>query len=87
MEWLIPLFAFVAGSCVGLVGMSLVFISKSKDYETQIHALNESDGAYKLLKARIRAIQDNAKPINKNEMVYSIQKPDGKFGKFQLPRV
>lgn len=87
MEWIIPLSAFITGGCVGMFSLALIFIGRAKDYETQIHVLNESDGAYKLLKARIRAIQDNAKPINKNEMVYSIQKPDGKFGKFQLPRV
>lgn len=87
MEWIIPLSDFIAGGCVGVVALSLVFVNKSRDYEMQIHVLNESDCAHKLLKARIRAIQDNGKPINKNEMVYSIQKPNGKFGKFQLPRV
>ena len=39
-----------------------------------------------LLRARLRAVQDRGTPVGK-DMVYTIQQPNGRFGKFTLPRV
>jgi len=39
-----------------------------------------------LLRARVRAVQDKGTPTGK-DVVYSIQQPNGRYGKFTLPRV
>lgn len=76
-----------AGTCIGLVFTALVAANKIREQQNLIDAYDGFDTCLTLLRARIRAIQDNGKPIGKGERLYVVQKPNGKFAKFTLPEV
>lgn len=58
---------------------------KTKASQNEYILMREMEIGYALLKARVRAIQDNGVVRHRGERTYIIQKPDGKFGKFNLP--
>lgn len=81
---------FLAGLMVGGVIGALVVaaLAMSRIREVEEDAVLHSTAVTELalIKARIRAIQDKGKPVGRDVM-YSIQQPNGRYGKFTLPRV
>lgn len=75
------------GACVGTIIMALVAARKIGEQQNLIDAYDGFDTCLTLLRARIRAIQDNGKPVGKGERLYVVQKPNGKFASFSLPEV
>jgi len=78
--------AACGGAFIGFLTASMLASVKISEANNKADHVNEH---YNVLKARVRAIQDNGKPtgVGKRERQYSIQKPNGKFGKMFLPEV
>ena len=81
---------FTSGLIVGIIiGAAIMFAAAMRHIrKVEADAVLHSTAVMELqlLKARIRAIQDKGKPAGR-EVLYSIQQPNGRFGKFSLPRV
>lgn len=81
---------FIAGLAIGGVigALTVAAMAMSRIREVEEDAVLHSTAVMELalLKARVRAIQDKGKVVGRDVM-YSIQQPNGKYGKFSLPRV
>ena len=75
-----------AGACRGVVAAGLLASRRMDKLREQRDQHASSAEELWLLRARIRAVQDRGVTKGK-EVVYNIQQPNGKFGKFTLPRV
>jgi hypothetical protein len=75
------------GATLGCLAAGLTYASKMRRFVEDEETMN-SEAAQKLmlLQARLRAIQDKG-IVRGKEVVYSIQQPNGRFGKFTLPLV
>lgn len=78
---------FSVGTLAGFMACSWIVSGTVHDLRTMADSLNESKGQLDLVRARIRAVQDNGVAYVKGERMYAIQKPNGKFGKMTLPEV
>lgn len=87
MVWVLIGALCVIAFAAGVVTTAYFAAKQLRRENVKLMQATESANGYALLKARIRAIQDNGMAINKYEMKYVIQKPNGKFGKFNLPKV
>lgn len=74
------------GGVIGALIVAAMSVSRIREVEEDAILHSTAVMELQLLKARVRAIQDKGKPIGRDVM-YSIQQPNGKFGKFTLPRV
>lgn len=81
---------FIAGLVIGGVigALTVAALAMSRIREVEEDAILHSTAVMELslLKARVRAIQDKGKVVGRDVM-YSIQQPNGRYGKFSLPRV
>ncbi len=84
MMWF--LIGLSAGACLGLVAAGLLASSRMDKLREERDQHASAAEELWLLRARIRAVQDRGVTKGK-EVVYTIQQPNGRFGKFTLPRV
>jgi hypothetical protein len=84
MLWIV--LSGMGGVAFGIVGMFLLMANRVSDAEHRAAAVNGAKAELDYLKARLRAIQHNAKSL-KGERIYTVQTPNGRFGKFNLPEV
>lgn len=75
-----------AGACLGAVAAGWLAASRIAAMREQRDQHASAAEELWLLRARIRAVQDRGVTKGK-EVVYNIQQPNGKFGKFTLPMV
>jgi len=76
----------MVGGVIGALGVALVMMPRIRELKEVAIRHSTADMNLILLRARIRAIQDKGKPVGRDVM-YSIQQPNGRYGKFSLPRV
>ena len=84
MLWIIA--SGIGGAVAGFLAAALLAANKVSDAEHRAAAVNGAKSELDYLKARLRAIQHNAK-AEKGERIYTVQTPTGRFGKFNLPEV
>ena len=85
MMWIILTGA--ASFTVGFVIAGLLSANKVSAAQEIAARTTKASEELDLLKARIRAVQHNAKEVVKGERTYNVQTPNGRFGKFNLPEV
>lgn len=76
-----------AGACLGAVVMGLLSANRVATAEAHAAAKSRAEDELMLLRARVRAIQENGKPCGKGERIYTVQTPKGRFSKLTLPEV
>lgn len=81
---------FIAGLAIGGVigALTVAAMAMSRIRQVEEDAVLHSTAVMELtmLRARVRAIQDKGKVMG-CEVMYSIQQPNGRYGKFSLPLV
>jgi multidrug resistance efflux pump len=86
MLWIV--LSGMGGVAAGFLAAALLAANRVSEAEHQAAAVTRAVQDLALLKARIRAVQHNAKQAEyKGERTYVVQTPSGRFGKFNLPEV
>jgi hypothetical protein len=77
---------FAGGFSVGVVVAAALSANRIRRLQEDATLHKTATEELMLLRARVRAVQDKGKPMGK-DVVYNIQQPNGRYGKFTLPRV
>ncbi len=81
------LIATSVGACLGALVMGMLAANRVAAAEAYAAAKSRAEDELMLLRARVRAIQENGKPCGKGERIYTVQTPKGRFSKLTLPEV